>query len=263
MASSYGRKKTFNEKMTDLKGRAKRAFILTAVGGAVIGGPLYYQYGTIKEQEVKIKEVKSEWLRYEEGKGSIYEYKIVTDRGMLLANENSFLHMKFNSQDIHDMLSEGRGYQYVPWNETKEQKAEREAASPANKVYKIRYYGARIDIPFIHTTPNILSVREVTPEELRARQEQRIAAERERQQAAGIQPGANGQPGTANGTGQVVTPAQPAATGLSGTMITFSTVVNGQKVEMTVPIEAADKITINKVTPIVPNAPAQPRGPGG
>jgi hypothetical protein len=260
--AGYGRKKTFKEKMTDLKGKARRAFILTALGGAAIGGPLYYHYGTIHEQEVKIKDVKKDWVRYEEGKGSIYDYKIVTDRGMVLDNHNTLMHGKFNSEDIQNMLSEGRS-SYAPWGETAQEKKEREANSPANKVYKIRYYGAKIDVPFIHTTPNLLSVREITPEELQARAEQRAAAEQARQEALGQkgQQQPNGQQQPANGT---VTPAPAnnngAATGLSGTMITFETVAGGQKIQMTVPIEAADKITINKVTPLVPTQ--QPKPPG-
>lgn len=262
--AGYGRKKTFKEKTAEFKGKLRRAFMLTALAGTAIGGPLYYHYGTITEQEVKIKEVKEEWVRYEEGKGSIYEYKLVTDKGQILNNKNTLLHLKFNSKDLHDQLSDGRGYQYAPYGETAEEKKAREAASPVNKVYKIKSYGARIDIPFIHTFPNVLSVREVTPEEMKARAEQRAAAEKARLQALGQNP--NGQQQPANGNGTVVQPpqgggAQQAVPGaLSGTMITFETVSGGQKIQMTVPIEAADKITINKVTPLVP--PPAPKGPG-
>ena len=258
--AGYGRKKSFNEKMTDLKGKAKRAFILSTLGVGVIGGPLYYHYGTIHEQDVKIKEVKENWLRYEEGKGSVYEYQIVTDKGTILANKNTFLHMKFNSKDIHEQLSDGRGYQYTPYNETPEQKKEREAASPVNKVYHVKYYGSRIDIPFIHTFPNLLSVREVSNDELQARAKAAAEARAAQQQAQGLKPGET-QP--VNGQTVVQPPQgggqQTAVSGaLSGTMITFETVSNGQKIQMTVPIEAADKITINSVKPLVPTAPKPP-----
>jgi hypothetical protein len=261
MASSYGRKKTFKEKAGDFGSKLKRAFIMATIGGAAIGGPAYYHYGTIHEQEVKIKEVKSEYVRYDEDKGAIYNYKIITDKGTVLANENTLLHLKFNSKDIQDMLAEGRDT-YVPYDESPADKKAREAASPANKTYKIRYYGSRIDVPFIHTFPNLLSVREVPREELEARAKAQADARRAQQQA---QNGQNGQPQAVvqpNGQQQPVQGGgQQAAVGaLSGTMITFETVVDGQKISMTVPIEAANKITVNKVQPLVPGA--TPRAPG-
>lgn len=258
MASSYGRKKTFKEKAGDFGSKLKRAFIMATIGGAAIGGPAYYHYGTIHETEVKIKEVKSEYVRYDEDKGAIYNYKIITDKGTVLANENTLLHLKFNSKDIQDMLSEGRdnGYYY---SETPEEKKQREANSPANKVYAIRYYGSRIDVPFIHTFPNLLSVREVPQEELQARAKAAADARRAAQQGQGqtAQPVAqpNGQQQPVQGGGQ-----QAAVGALSGTMITFETVVDGQKISMTVPIEAANKITVNKVQPLVPGA--TPKAPG-
>lgn len=260
MASSYGRKKTFKEKAGDFGSKLKRAFIMATIGGAAIGGPAYYHYGTIHEQEVKIKEVKQEYVRYDEDKGAIYDYKIITDKGVVLANENTLLHLKFNSKDMQDMLSEGRDT-YVPYDESPADKKAREAASPANKTYKIRYYGSRIDVPFIHTFPNLLSVREVPQEELQARAKAAADARRAAQQ------GQQGQQ-TAQPVQQPVAGQQPAQGGgqqaavgaLSGTMITFETVVDGQKISMTVPIEAANKITVNKVQPLVPSA--TPKAPG-
>lgn len=261
MAGYYGRKKTFKEKMADFKGKLKRAFFLSATAGAVIGGPAYYHYGTIQEQEVRIKEVKSEWVEYDSKKGeAVYEYKLVTDKGQVFANKNTKLHLKFNSKDIQDQLSEGRN-SYYSYYEDEETKKQREANDPKNKVYRIKYYGARIDIPFIHTYPNVLSVQEVTKEELAARAKAQAEARRNQQQGQqgqqGQQPQA-GQPQQQNGQPQQVAPSGA----LSGTMITFETVVDGQKIQMTVPIEAANKITVNKVTPLVPPAPPAPRGPG-
>ncbi len=258
MASSYGRKKTFKEKAGDFGSKLKRAFIMATIGGAAIGGPAYYHYGTIHETEVKIKEVKSEYLRYDEDKGAIYEYKIITDKGTVLANENTLLHLKFNSKDMQDMLSEGRDT-YAPYDESPADKKAREAASPANKTYKIRYYGSRIDVPFIHTFPNLLSVREVPQEELQARAkaaaDARRAAQQGQQTAQPVQQPVAGQQQPVQGGGQ-----QAAVGALSGTMITFETVVDGQKISMTVPIEAANKITVNKVQPLVPGV--TPKAPG-
>jgi hypothetical protein len=265
MASGYG-KQSFGQKV---KGTLRRIFMLSVVGGTFIGGPAYYQYGTVTTEEVKVKEVKSVWDHYDSKKGeSVYNYKIVTDKGKVLKNENTTLHFKFNSKDIQDQLNDGRdAYNYTPsynWfggddengGRQQEQKKKDPALDPSNKVWRIKYYGARIDIPFIHTYPNVLSVEEVSRDELAARAKAQQQAQRDQnQQIKKDQQGAV-QPGQQNGT--VTTPAPAGA--LSGTMITFETVVNGQRIELTVPIEAAGKVTVNKVSPLVPPAP---KGPGG
>lgn len=278
MGYEFGRKRAktfkemdFKEKVKHVRGKATKAFLLSAIGVGAVAGPAYYHYGTVHEEEVKIREVKKEYVRYDSDKGeSVYDYKIITDRGTILANENSLLHWKFNSDDIQDMMSRDRSnnssYSYY---ETAAQRQAREAqqAEMKNKVYQIRYYGARLDLPLLHTFPNLLSIREITPDELAARADARAAEDQARQQARQEQMQQNGQQMTQPGQ-QAVQPVQPVvqqapATGaLSGTMITFETVVGGQKIEMTVPIEAANKITVNKVTPLVPQAPTTPR-PGG
>lgn len=273
MGYEFGRKRaksfkemTFKEKMTHLRGKATKAFLLSAVGIGAVAGPAYYNYGTIHEEEVKIREVRKEYVRYDSKKGeSVYDYKIVTDKGTILANENSLLHWKFNSDDIQDMLSRDRNNNSYSYYETAAQRQAREQAQAEakNKVYLISYYGARLDLPLLHTFPNLLSIREITPDELAARAEARAAADQARQQARQEQMRQNGQDVVVPGqqAGQPVQPVQqaPAGGALSGTMITFETVVGGQKIEMTVPIEAANKITVNKVTPLVPQAPR----PGG
>lgn len=277
MGYEFGRKRAktfkemdFKEKMKHLRGKATKAFLLSAVGIGAVAGPAYYNYGTIHEEEVKIREVKKEYVRYDADKGeSIYDYKIITDRGTILANENSLLHWKFNSDDIQDMLTRDRNNNSYSYYETAAQRQAREAAQAEakNKVYLISYYGARLDLPLLHTFPNLLSIREITQDELAARAEARAAEDQARQQARQEQMQQNGQqmtqPGQQVGQ-QPVVPVQPvqqapAGGALSGTMITFETVVGGQKIEMTVPIEAANKITVNKVTPLVPQAPR----PGG
>lgn len=255
MASGYGKKKNFGEKA---KGALRRVFILSALGGVFVGGPLYYQYGTVHEAEFKVKEVKEQYKGYDSKKGrSIYETRIITDKGLVLQNENSLLHAKFNSQDITDQLKEGRNsYSYYDYYGNNNNRDNKDAGPKAeDKVWRIKYYGARIDIPFIHTQQNIISIQEVTGEELAARQKAAQEA-RQQQQQQNQQNQQQGQQGA------VVQPGQTAPAGaLSGTMITFETVVDGQKIQMTVPIEAANKITVNKVTPLVPNA--APKGPGG
>jgi hypothetical protein len=247
---AYG-KKSFGEKA---KGALRRVFLLSAVGGVFVGGPLYYNYGTVHEAEFKVKEVKETYQGYDDKKGAMYETKIVTDKGLVLKNENSLLHAKFNSSDITGQLKEGREYNYYGYSSNDDDKNNK-APKAEDKVWRIKYYGARIDIPFIHTQHNVLSVQEVTPEEIAARNKAAQEARKAQQQQQ------QGQQQNQQGT--VVQPGQtaPAAGALSGTMITFETVVDGQKIQMTVPIEAANKITVNKVTPLVPNA--APKGPGG
>jgi hypothetical protein len=261
MASGYG-KQNFGQKV---KGALRRIFMLSVIGGTFVGAPAYYQYGTITTEEVKVKEVKSVWSHYDSKKGeSVYNYRITTDKGRVLKNENTTLHFKFNSKDIQEQLNDGRdAYNYKPYSwygddGSAPQKEEKKdpALDPSNKVWRITYYGARIDIPFIHTYPNVLSVEEVSRDELAARAKAQQEARRDQAQQIKKDQGAVVPPGQQNGT--VTTPAQPAA--LSGTMLTFETVVNGQRIELTVPIEAAGKVTVNKVTPLVPPAP---RGPGG
>ncbi|MDE1152480.1 MAG: hypothetical protein PW788_08080 [Micavibrio sp.] len=221
MAYSYGKKKGFGEK---LKGGLRRVFMIAAIGGAAVGAPAYYNYGTIHEQEVKLKDVKNDYDHWDSGKQeAVYNRKVITDKGLVLENENTKLHLKFNSPDIQDNLEAG-------------------------KTYKIRYYGGRIDVPFIHTFPNLLSAVEVTPEELAERAKAQAAQKAAEQKAAGQQqPQQAQQQNQQQGNGQ-----QQASAALSGTMITFETVAGGQKIEITAPIEAASKITINKVTPLVP-----------
>ncbi|MEZ0260472.1 MAG: hypothetical protein ACAH80_05645 [Alphaproteobacteria bacterium] len=253
MASGYG-KKSFGDKA---KGALRRVFILSAMGGIFLGGPAYYKYGTVHEAEFKVKEVKEQYKGYDQKKGrSIYETRIITDKGLVLKNENSLFHAKFNSQDITDQLKEGReSYSYYSYYGNEDSGKKKDEPKAEDKVWRIKYYGARIDIPFIHTQQNIISVQEVTGEELAARQ--KAAQEARRQQQQGQQQGQQ-----QNQQGTVVQPGQTAPSGaLSGTMITFETVVDGQKIQMTVPIEAANKITVNKVTPLVPQA--APKGPGG
>jgi hypothetical protein len=256
---AYG-KKSFGEKV---KGTLRRVFTLAVLGGVFVGAPAYYEYGTVKTEEVKIKEVKSVYDHYDRSKGeSVYKYQLVTDKGQVIANKNTLAHFKFNSKDIQDQVNDGRdAYNYSSnssWSifggddnsNSQPQKPKDPAADPANKVWRIEYYGARIDIPFIHTYPNILSVQEVSKDELAARAKAQAQARHEQQQQVKKDQQGNGQqqPGTVN-------PAQPAA--LSGTTITFDTVVDGERVTITAPIEAAGKVQVNKVAPLVP-----PKGPG-
>lgn len=262
MASGYG-KQNFGQKV---KGTLRRIFMLTALGGTFIGAPAYYQYGTVTTEEVKVKEVKSVWDHYDSKKHeSVYNYQLVTDKGQVIANKNTLAHFKFNSKDIQDQVNDGReAYNYTPswspWGNSDDGSngqppAKKDpAADPSNKVWRVEYYGARIDIPFIHTYPNVLSVQEVSKDELAERAKAQALANRDQQQQIRKdQQQGNGQQGQQKPA--QVNPAPGAA--LSGTTITFDTVVDGERVTITAPIEAAGKVQVNKVAPLVP-----PKGPG-
>lgn len=257
MASGYG-KKSFGEKV---KGGLRRVFTFAVLGGVFVGAPAYYEYGTVKTEEVKVKEVKSVWDHYDSKKGeSVYNYQLITDKGQVIANKNSLMHFKFNSKDIQDQVNDGRdaynsSNSSSQWsifggssdNSDQQQPKKDPSADPSGKVWRIEYYGARIDVPFIHTYPNVLSVTEVSKDELAARAKAQAQARHDQQQQA-KPAGQQQQAGTVN-------PAQPAA--LSGTTITFETVVDGERVTISAPIEAAGKVQVTKVAPLVP-----PKGPG-
>jgi hypothetical protein len=261
MAGNFGRKQSFGQKV---KGTLRRIFTLSVLGATFVGAPAYYEYGTVKTQEVKIKELQHTWVRYEDGKGPVYDDKIVTQQGLVLENKNSLLHFKFNSADMQSQLSASQtppdqgsnnnssdGFSFFNLNAAPP-KPKDPLDDPANKVYRVSYYGMRIDIPFIHTYPNLLSVQEVSKDELQARakayQDARKAALAQQKQAQ-AQAAQNGQQ---NGQPAAAGTAAPAA---SSAMITFDTVVNGQDVNLTVPANVVDKVKVNSVTPVIPKAP--------
>src|SRR5690606_34944833 len=124
----------------DMKGSAVRAFkkaaLVTVAAGALVGGPAYYNYGTIQEQEVTVRQVQRDYVGWDAEKyQSIYDnYRIVTDKGTL-RNEDAMLHMKFNSDQLQETVQTG-------------------------KIYRVKTYG---NLPFgLVGSPNIISMQEVT-----------------------------------------------------------------------------------------------------
>jgi len=236
-----GRKKTFKEKLADMRGKASRAFkkaaVITVASTALIGGPAYYNYGTTQEAEVKVRQVQRDYKEWDQKEGRpIYEnYRVVTDKGTF-RNENATLHLKFNRDQMYQDFEVG-------------------------KTYKVKSYG---HLPFgLVGSPNIISMREVSAEELadreRARQEAIKKGQQENQQGQPPQNGA--QPGA--------TPQQPAKPGvMAGTVLSGATTkviisAEGYDVEMTVPAEAVQHIRVNKVAETQPVRIIQaPRPPG-
>lgn len=231
--SSYSsrNKKTFGQRMNSLKGSLKKAFIIAVAGTATIGGPGYYYYGTTKTQEVKVTSVDSNYVGWnDKTQQAIYDYKVTTDHGVY-ENKNTYMHMKFDSDELQNQIQAG-------------------------KIYQVKSYGERFNMPFgIHNFfPNIVSAREITPAEIKARDQAKANELRQQQQAqhvAGTTPPTVPQQPTQQN-------AQPA--GLSGQMITYEVIADGERVQMTVPVEAAGKVVINTVKPLVP--PVAPKPPG-
>lgn len=226
MATKYG-KKTLKDKVN---GGLRTAFMSVAALGAV-GGVGYYNYGTVQEQEVKVRSYETN-IEYEEGSRSGY-YTFDTDKGVMIA-EKSRLHLQ--SQDDADKI-----YQKIS----------------ADKTYRIKTYGVDIAGTW---RPNILEAREVTEEELKARAADKLKREADAKAKAG-QPVAPGQ--VAAPVAQAGQPiAAPVAGVLSGRVTTMDILTADGKntVQITMPIEAAGKVVVGSVTPLqaAPVAPAAP-----
>ena len=180
MATKYG-KKTLKDKVN---GGLRTAFMSVAALGAV-GGVGYYNYGTVQEQEVKIRSYETN-IEYEEGSRSGY-YTFDTDKGVMIA-EKSRLHLQ--SQDDADKI-----YQKIS----------------ADKTYRIKTYGVDIAGTW---RPNILEAREVTEDELKARAADKLKRETEAKARAAGQPVA--QPGQV--AAPVAQAGQPVAAPVAGVL---------------------------------------------
>jgi phage tail sheath protein FI len=231
------KEQTFKEKLGTMKGNAVRAFkkaaAVTLIGGAVIGGPAYYNYGTIQEQEVTVRNIQKDYVGYDSKKYEvIYDnYRIVTDKGTF-RNENSMLHAKFNADEVQNTAERG-------------------------KIYRIKSYG---HLPFgMVGSPNIISMQEVTPEEIAERN--RAREEQLKQQQA--EHGETVATPADNKTPAATTPAKPGQKVLSGATAKVIITAEGYDVELTVPAEVVNDIRVNKVTETQPVRIIQAPKPGG
>lgn len=228
------KEQTFKEKLGTMKGNAARAFrkavVIGALGGAAIGGPAYYNYGTVQEQEVTVRTIQKDYVGYDSEKyESIYDnYRIVTDKGTF-RNENSTLHMKFNSDQVQSTAQRG-------------------------KIYRIKSYG---HLPFgLVGSPNIISMTEVTQEEIDQRNRDREEMAKQQQEERAVEQGNNATPAA-------TTPAQPGQKTLSGATAKVIITAEGYDVELTVPAEVVNDIRVNKVTETQPVRIIQAPKPGG
>jgi hypothetical protein len=117
--------------------KLKTLFALAVAGGATLGGPAYYHYGTVEQRELTVEKIDKKSLGIDpETRDQKYDIKIITNDGTI-TNDNSTLHFKFDSDDTLRKMKEG-------------------------ETYIITTYGARFDVPIIgRFYPNILSVEPV------------------------------------------------------------------------------------------------------
>ncbi len=223
--ASYGKKPGFFSK---LKGTLKKAFIGTVAAGALVGAPGYYNYGTTQTQVVTTTAVtaNSEWNQKESR--FEYTYSIDTDKGYF-RNESSLPHLKSDgdTEKLYREMNSGRTY--------------------VLKSYGFRALGA---------TPNILEAREMTKAEIEKYQKQMsdkdgVPLSQQKQNLP--------QPAAPVGQGVVVAP--PVSGILSGRVTTLDVLSadGSNTVQLTMPVEAAGKVTVNSITPLRPSAP--PAGP--
>lgn len=211
--------KTYGKQNKSVKGKLSSAFKKAVLGvtlAIVAASPFAYHWGTVQTAEVKVTEVKSQYLGYDSEKHvSKYDYTVVTDKGTF-HNDNgglTMLNLKQNSADIQKVLTAG-------------------------KTYDIQYYG--ISLPFTTIlAPNLLSARLLTDDELKARQDAAAAQ-------ASPSPAASGQPATGGGD---------TSSCLSGEVVTYNVVKNGYTIQITIPSEVVGQVSINTVRPPAAPAP--------
>ncbi len=213
-------KKTYGSKKSSVRGKLSSAFKKAVLGGILLGalaGFGGYQYGTIQTAEIKVTAVQNNYLGWNSDKhASMYDYKIVTENNGTFNNSDSMLHLKFNSADVQGKMAVG-------------------------KTYEIQYYGLLFSTPVINLSPNILSAKLITEDELKARADAAAAKASAEPSPAASQPAAQ--------------PPAGAESCLTGEVVTYTVVKNGYSLQITIPSEALGKVTVNTVKPVAAPAP--------
>jgi hypothetical protein len=195
---AFGKKTTIKEKFGNA---AKKVLLWTGLAVAG-GGPIAYEYGTVKTQTVKVESYAGD---QETG------YTMKTDKGNFNI-ERSRLHLQ-SKEDARDI--------YWPIN--------------PGETYDIKTYGWHL---LGSWQPNIIDAHKVSDEELLKR-EADLKKQKDKDKTNTNT--------TTTQTGNTTT-TQPA---LSGQMVTTNVIINGYNVQITIPVEAAGKVTINSVAPVV------------
>lgn len=241
--------------------KVARAVKVTFIAGAIAAGPAWYHYGTIEVKDVVVKKVDDgcEWSM--EKRENICGDPLITTTKGVYTNTNSLLSLKFNAKDIQEDLEE----RYPMWRRAGWGGAEKKEP---DTVFAIKSYGYRFEVPLIGWKfyPNIVDIREVTEEEMAAREEARKLRDEIKKQERAEAMGLVADPATVQ-PGQVTVTLPPAAVQqqvagvLSGNVTTLDLFANGYRVQITMPVEAAGKITVNNVQSLNPPQPppAAPR----
>ena len=235
---AYGKKSGFSKAKESVSNAFRKAVMVTLAAGTFIGAPGWYYYGSVEEKEVKVTSVESMNWRWDDRKNeSAYDYRVLTSGGTY-QNSDTYTHLKFDSKELQEQLKQGQ-------------------------TYRIKSYGYRFSIPFGYDLrPNIINATLVTEEEIKERQRAKETALQQdaRKAAQAQQSAADPAAGTAGTT--AASGAQPQA--LSGNMVTIEMISDGQRIQMTLPVEVIGKVTVNKVSPLNPPAPAPavPKPPG-
>lgn len=224
-----------------------RTAFFTAITLGGIGSVPIYKYATIETTEAKITSYQNNescsW-NYEKGTNECSKVSHVfnTTKGTLV-NEPSLFHLK-GEDDTRKIWSDAY----------------------TGATYRFTTYG----VDFGPFEKKVLSAQRVTEEELQERAKQQAEAdkarkaEEARRKAEGAAAAGVTTPQQQQAQGQAAQPAQTAAgtpavvqQGLSGRVSTIDIVYNNNVIQLTVPVEAVGKVTINNVTPLA--VPAQPQ----
>jgi len=226
MASNYGKKKTLTEKLKVAFRKAVGVGLL-----AVAVTPFaYWEYGSIKEQQATVTSFDTTNVQHNIDPSMMGGYYVInTDKGSFVIAPSKF-HWQ-NQDDVQKI--------WGPLN--------------LGKTYRFKTYGRHA---FGSWQPNILKATEVTEQDMKAQGEAMARAEKEMKTKAPAekvdQVAAKQQPAAAV---QPVATAQPQQC-LSGEMATFPVIVDGYSVQVTVPAELGNKISVNNVRPLAPRPPA-------
>lgn len=287
MASGFG-KKSIKDKFN---AAVRKTVALTFLAGS-LAVPGYYEYGTIKEKEVKIASLEQTQVSKSKNKSSGDDYNY----------NGGYYGSYYDNNNNDDYFGSGRyssygpysSYNYTPmpdpnavykykvitteetfnnkknWMHFKSQTDAKkiQATLAEGRIYKVRYYGG-LTIPGINWEvlhPNILSVTPVSEQELARRAEAAKAKAKAEEEAKAKAAKAAEAAEKAKAAGEAQKPADGASaaqnnsgSALSGEVVTYPVTVNGYSVQLTVPVEVVGKVTVNTVKPVTPTQAPAPK----
>ncbi len=222
----------FNNAKKSVANGLRKLFLATVAAGT-LGGTGYYHIGTQQEIEAKVRNQTSVGEYGEDGFEGHFVFN--TDKGDLIV-EKATLHgvSQEGARQIYNSTYNGSTYVFKTWG----------------------------GIPQLGINPKVSSARIVTEQELQDREieKKKRADEEKAKKAAAAQQPAQGAATPAPAQPQAGAATTQVFNGLSGRVQTVDIVHNNNVIQLTVPVEAVGKVTINAVTPMQV-APA-PKPPG-